>query len=108
MPFVIGDGCLDVKDRTCVTHCPVDCIYEGRRKLYIQPDECIDCGACESVCPQEAIFLDATAPDGQEGHVEANRLFFESLGSPGGASRIGIQDWDVIPEGHDQAPGARG
>jgi len=39
-----------------VEECPVDCIYEGPRMLYIHPDECVDCGACEPVCPVEAIF----------------------------------------------------
>src|SRR4051794_3942201 len=51
MTFVIAEPCIDVKDRACVDECPVDCIYEGGRMLYIQPDECIDCAACEPVCP---------------------------------------------------------
>ncbi|MDQ4008453.1 MAG: 4Fe-4S binding protein, partial [Actinomycetota bacterium] len=51
MTYVIMDGCIDVTDRSCIEECPVDCIYEGSRKLYIQPGECIDCGACEPVCP---------------------------------------------------------
>ncbi|MBM9463570.1 4Fe-4S binding protein [Aeromicrobium sp. YIM 150415] len=97
MTFVIGDGCIDIKDRSCVTYCPVDCIYEGERKLYIHPDECIDCGACESACPQNAIFLDATVPVGQEGHLDAAREFFEPLGMPGGSRNIGPQSRDVIP-----------
>ncbi|MGW4772585.1 ferredoxin [Nocardia sp. NPDC004278] len=101
MPFVIGDGCVDVKDRSCIGFCPVDCIYEGGRKLYINPDECIDCGACESACPMNAIFYDATIHAGQEAHVEANRAFFAELGTPGGAKRVGPQTWDVIPDGHD-------
>ena len=42
---------MDVKDKSCIEECPVDCIYEGGRMLYIQPDECVDCGACEPVCP---------------------------------------------------------
>jgi len=43
-----------VKDRSCVDVCPVDCIYEGEDQLYIHPDECIDCGACEPECPVTA------------------------------------------------------
>ncbi|MDQ1663813.1 MAG: hypothetical protein QOJ68_3793, partial [Blastococcus sp.] len=54
MPYVIGAECIDVNDMSCVEECPVDCIYEGDRKLYINPKECIDCGACEPVCPVEA------------------------------------------------------
>ena len=48
--YVIAQPCVDVKDRACVEECPVDCIYEGGRSLYIHPDECVDCGACEPVC----------------------------------------------------------
>jgi len=51
MTYVIGEPCVDVLDRACVEECPVDCIYEGERMLYIHPDECVDCGACEPVCP---------------------------------------------------------
>lgn len=56
MTYVIGANCVDVKDRTCVAECPVDCIYEGDRMLYIHPEQCVDCGACEPVCPVEAIY----------------------------------------------------
>ena len=62
MTYVIAQPCVDVKDRACVDECPVDCIYEGERSLYIHPEECVDCGACEPVCPTEAIFYEATCP----------------------------------------------
>ena len=45
MTYVIAEPCVDVKDKSCIEECPVDCIYEGGRMLYIQPDECVDCGA---------------------------------------------------------------
>jgi NAD-dependent dihydropyrimidine dehydrogenase PreA subunit len=51
-----------VKDKACVDECPVDCIYEGTRMLYIQPDECVDCAACEPVCPVVAIFYEDDVP----------------------------------------------
>ena len=57
MTYVITGSCIDVLDKTCVKECPVDCIYEGVRSMYINPEECIDCGACEPVCPSDAIFL---------------------------------------------------
>ena len=57
MPYVIGGDCIDVNDRACVDVCPVDCIYVGDRKSYINPAECIDCGACEPECPVDAIFV---------------------------------------------------
>jgi NAD-dependent dihydropyrimidine dehydrogenase PreA subunit len=96
--FVITGACTDVQDRTCVSQCPVDCIYEGGRKLYIQPDECIDCGACEAVCPVNAIFPSYSVPQDQQGHVAANAAFFEDLGSPGGAELVGPQERDCLPE----------
>ena len=58
MTYVIAEPCIDVKDGACVNVCPVDCIYEGGRMFYIQPDECVNCGICVSVCPVEAIFTD--------------------------------------------------
>ena len=69
--------------------CPVDCIYEGARSLYIHPEECVDCGACEPVCPTEAIFYEDDVPDEWEPYVAANVDFFDKLGSPGGASKVG-------------------
>lgn len=62
MPYVIAEPCIDVKDRSCVDVCPVDCIYEVDRMLVINPDECIDCGACEPECPVSAIFPDDALP----------------------------------------------
>lgn len=47
MTYVIALPCVDLKDKSCIDECPVDCIYEGERMLYIHPDECVDCGACE-------------------------------------------------------------
>src|SRR5271170_5065529 len=47
MTYVIGAACVDVVDRSCVRECPADCIYEGSRSLYINPQECVDCGACK-------------------------------------------------------------
>jgi NAD-dependent dihydropyrimidine dehydrogenase PreA subunit len=63
MPYIIAEPCINVKDRSCVDVCPVDCIYEGPDMLYIHPDECIDCGACEPECPWQAIFEEVAVPD---------------------------------------------
>jgi NAD-dependent dihydropyrimidine dehydrogenase PreA subunit len=56
--YVIAEPCIDNMDQSCVAVCPVDCIAAGPgdRKLYIDPDACIDCGACERACPNSAIF----------------------------------------------------
>jgi NAD-dependent dihydropyrimidine dehydrogenase PreA subunit len=97
VPYVISSQCIDVSDRSCVEECPVDCIYVGDRKLYINPKECIDCGACEPVCPVEAISQDRRVPEEDREFVEDNRRFFVEvlpgrdapIGAPGGARKVG-------------------
>ena len=94
MTYVITSPCVDVKDLACVEECPVDCIYEGNRMLYIQPDECVDCGACEPVCPVEAIYYEDDVPADQSEYYDINVKFFITIGSPGGAARMGKIDGD--------------
>lgn len=97
MTYVIGSGCVDVMDRSCVQECPVDCIYEGARSLYINPDECVDCGACKPMCRMDAIYYETDLPASQQQHLADNAAFFsdilsgrkQALGSPGGACRLG-------------------
>jgi ferredoxin len=108
MTYVIAEPCIDVKDKSCIEECPVDCIYEGERMLYIQPDECVDCGACEPVCPVEAIYYEDDVPGQWQGFKGYNAEFFNELGSPGGASKVGAtgKDHPVVlqiqkkPESH--------
>ena len=77
MAYVITQPCIDVKDKSCVDVCPVSCIYlenDGLdRKLYIHPDECIDCGACEPECPVSAIFEQSAAPGEWQEFIELDR-----------------------------------
>ncbi|MDR1386866.1 MAG: ferredoxin family protein [Propionibacteriaceae bacterium] len=94
MTYVVAMPCVDTKDKACVDECPVDCIYEGNRMLYINPDECVDCGACEPVCPVEAIFYEDDLPEQWSDFKQANAGFFEGLGAPGGAARLGPLDLD--------------
>lgn len=89
MTYVIALPCVDLKDKACVEECPVDCIYEGDRMLYIHPDECVDCGACEPVCPSEAIFYEDDLPEKWNDFTQVNKDFFTTLGSPGGAQKVG-------------------
>ena len=97
MTYVIAQPCIDVVDRACVDECPVDCIYEGARALYIHPDECVDCGACEPVCPVEAIFYEDDVPAQWAPFTNDNARFFAEplpgqsppLNSPGGAAKLG-------------------
>lgn len=79
MTYVITEPCTDVLDRSCVDVCPVDCIHDEQgvdRKLYIDPDECIDCGACEPVCPVTAIFAEDDVPDEWKGYIEIDALWY--------------------------------
>ena len=86
MAYYITETCIDVKDTSCVEVCPVDCIHpidgEGEPMLYIDPDECIDCGACEPECPVEAIFAEEDVPDDQDRFVEINTKYFELREDP--------------------------
>ncbi|MGP4915181.1 Ferredoxin [Corynebacterium xerosis] len=90
MTYVIALPCVDVKDRAWIDECPVDCNYEGQRMLYIHPDECVDCGACEPVCPVEAIYCEDDLPDQWSAYYQANIEFFDDIGSPGGAMKLGM------------------
>ena len=97
MSFIIGTKCVCTCDTACVDVCPVDCIHgpinidgagsevetldsiEGLQ-LYINPDDCIDCGACIPECPVDAIYEDEHAcinDEGNEESVKKNYEFFD-------------------------------
>jgi NAD-dependent dihydropyrimidine dehydrogenase PreA subunit len=73
--YVIAEPCIDIKDRACVDVCPVDCIHEADRILVIDPEECIDCGACEPECPVEAIFPEDALPARWQTFVALNAAY---------------------------------
>jgi ferredoxin len=73
--YIIAEPCIDIKDKSCVDVCPVDCIHEYDRMLVIDPEECIDCGACEPECPVEAIFPEDALPDKWEAFVKINYAY---------------------------------
>jgi NAD-dependent dihydropyrimidine dehydrogenase PreA subunit len=80
MTYVITEPCVDVLDRSCVEVCPVDCIHDEEgtdRKLYIDPDECIDCGACEPVCPVTALFAEDDVPEQYAAYTELEAQWFK-------------------------------
>jgi NAD-dependent dihydropyrimidine dehydrogenase PreA subunit len=86
MPYVITEPCIGVKDRSCVAVCPVDCIHEGTvekdggifDQLFIDPDECIDCGLCEPECPVDAIFMADEVPDPWSDFIQINADFYKT------------------------------
>ena len=80
MTYVIAEPCIGTKDRSCVDVCPVDCIHDDGDEdkiLYINPEECIDCGACEPACPVTAIFVDYDVPEQWAGYTDVNSLWFK-------------------------------
>ena len=96
MAYVVTKPCLGTKDRSCVEVCPVDCFYDIRKPelnekygvafksdesgddeankgmLMIHPDECINCGACETECPVEAIYEDSGVPENLKEFIKLN------------------------------------
>lgn len=81
MTYVIAEPCIDTKDKTCIDVCPVDCIHETERMLVIDPDECIDCGACKPECPVEAIFPEDALPEKWRAFVTINAAWLNG-GAP--------------------------
>ncbi len=85
MPYVITEACIGVKDAACVDVCPVDCIhptpaeagFAAIDQLYIDPLSCIDCGACQVVCPVSAIFPEDEVPAHLTPYIEKNRVYYE-------------------------------
>ena len=101
MAYVITEPCLGTCDVSCVKICPVDCIHgpksvreieqipPSKRKvelkvfqMYIDPDACIDCGACEPVCPVKAIFEQHDVPSKWTSYTDKNREYFEKHRRP--------------------------
>ena len=84
--YVICEPCIGTKDSACVEVCPVDCIhprkdepeFEEATQLYIHPDECIDCGACQPACPVEAIFRDEDVPEQWQSYIQINADYFKA------------------------------
>ncbi len=72
MPHVVTTTCVDHKYQECVAVCPVEAFRELDTYLVIDPDECIDCGACIPECPVEAIFPDTEVPEGEEAWIDRN------------------------------------
>ena len=85
MAYIIAEPCIGTKDAACVDACSVDCIhpkkdefeYESAEQLYIDPVECIDCGACVPVCPVTAIFALDELPDKWKQFTEINSNYYQ-------------------------------
>ena len=85
MAYIIAEPCIGTKDTACVDACPVDCIhprkdepaFEGEKMLYIDPEECIDCGACVPVCPVSAIFEADDLPEEWGHYAQINADWYQ-------------------------------
>jgi len=104
MAYVIAEPCIGTKDTACVDSCPVDCIHPKKdsekfateEMLYIDPVECIDCGACVPVCPVSAIFALDDLPEKWKEYTERNAKYFRAVGQlsarqPSAVSKIKIK-----------------
>ena len=92
MAYIVCEPCVKCKFTDCVDVCPVDCFAEGENFLVINPDECIDCGACVPECPAEAIFEEDDVPEKWSEYIELNAKLAES--------------WPEISEKKDALPEA--
>ena len=89
MAYIIAEPCVGTCDTACVEVCPVDCIHPKKedwdakgydennledKLLYIDPEECIDCGACEPECPVEAIFEESEVPEEWDKYIKLSLI----------------------------------
>ena len=80
MTHVVTSACVKCKYQDCVAVCPVECFKEAEEYLVIDPDDCIDCGACVTECPVDAIYAEEDVPDDEQEWIEKNEI--ESLTLP--------------------------
>ena len=92
MAHIVAEPCIKCKYTDCVAVCPVDCFHEGANMLVIDPDECIDCGACVDECPVHAIYPEEDLPEKWHSYIDLNKEL-----SP---------DWPVINETGEALPTA--
>lgn len=97
MTFVITSPCLGTQDRACVDACPVDCIHFEAgvdAMLYINPVDCIDCGACQPACPVSAIFPEAEVAAPEQKFININSLWYDDAAAA--RSAIGSEVEPVV------------
>ena len=92
MPHVVTEACVMHKYQDCVAVCPVEAFREADNYLVIDPDECIDCAACVTECPVEAIFADTDVPEDQESWIERNEVESPDLPTAEGDSPVLASD----------------
>ncbi|WP_331765900.1 ferredoxin family protein [Embleya sp. NBC_00896] len=87
MTYVVTEPCIKCRNTECVAVCPADCFHVGGNMLVINPDGCIDCGACEPVCPTSAIYAEDDVPKKWAEYTTVNSTY--------------AAEWPVISERRD-------
>lgn len=75
MAYIVTESCIKCKYTECVKNCPVICFHEGANMLVIDPDDCIDCGACVDPCPVHAIYPEKEVPEKWKHYIELNAKY---------------------------------
>ena len=92
MAYVVVEPCINCKYTECAAVCPTDCFHEGENFVVINPDLCIDCAACEIICPTKAVFREDEVPDQWVEYIDMNEEY----------SRV----WPLIAERREPMPDA--
>ena len=103
----MGKAFVDVMDKSCVQECPVDCIYEGARALYINPDECVDCGACKLICRVGAIYYEIDLSEDEPQPRGQCRVLHRNIARPRRPSWFAGRRNQARPRGRGYAVGRR-
>lgn len=73
MAHVVCEPCVNCRNTNCAVVCPVEAFREDSNMLVIDPDVCIDCGACASECPVQAIYPEGDVPAQWVKYVALNK-----------------------------------
>src|SRR6056297_2243404 len=98
MAYIVTEPCINCKYTNCAAVCPVDAFREGPNFLTIDPLECIDCDACVSECPVEAIYPDDEVPEEWEHYIDLNERLAENW-----EDKIINETQDALPDADDWA-----
>lgn len=98
MAYVVTEPCIQCKYTNCAAVCPVDAFREGPNFLVIDPMECIDCDACVSECPVEAIYPDDEVPEKWEDYIDINERLADTW-----ADRIINETQDALDDADEWA-----
>lgn len=98
MAYVVTEPCINCKYTNCAAVCPVDAFREGPNFITIDPNECIDCDACVSECPVEAIYPDDEVPKEWEHYIALNERLSQQW-----SDHIINETKDALPEAEEWA-----